>query len=60
MHSTVTNLVICRLNSITSIKHAEFISVLKLTIMRTLNNNQLTSTITKTRIYTWNKKRRYR
>jgi len=28
--------------------------------MRTLNNNQLTSTTTETRSYSWNSKRRYR
>lgn len=60
MHSTVTKLYFCRLLSITSIKHAEISSVLKSNIMRTLHNNQLSSTVTETRIYTWNKKRRYR
>ena len=28
--------------------------------MRTLNNNQLTSTSTETKSYSWNSKRRYR
>ncbi|MFT4804671.1 MAG: hypothetical protein ACJAZK_001247 [Psychroserpens sp.] len=60
MHSTVTNLLIHRLVSITSIIYAKLILVLKPISMRTLNRNQITSTITESRIYTWNKKRRYR
>ncbi|SDS42070.1 hypothetical protein SAMN04515667_2139 [Formosa sp. Hel1_31_208] len=55
MHSTVTILLFCRLSSITSI-----INNLNQNIMRTLNSNQLTSTSTETKTYTWNTKRRYR
>ncbi|QIJ90240.1 hypothetical protein C7H62_2432 [Mesoflavibacter sp. HG96] len=32
----------------------------KTLIMRTLNNNQLSSTLEGTRSYTWNSKRRFR
>ena len=51
IHSTVTNSISCRLSNIT---------IKKQTIMRTLNNNQLTGTLTETKSNQWNTKRRYR
>jgi hypothetical protein len=51
MHSTVTNLIYCRLSNIT---------IKKQTIMRTLNNNQITGTLTESKGNQWNSKRRYR
>ena len=51
IHSTVTFLVYGRLSSINQ---------LKTIIMRTLNNNQLTGTLTGTKSNQWNKKRRFR
>jgi len=38
----------------------EIIQNLKLTTMRTLNNNQITEKVSTTKGYTWNLKRRYR
>ncbi len=51
IHSTVTFYIYSRLSSINQ---------LKITIMRTLNNNQLSGTLTVTKSYQWNNKRRYR
>ena len=49
--STVTLLVSLRLLDVNQIK---------LYIMRTLNNNQITEKVSTTKGYTWNLKRRYR
>lgn len=51
IHSTVTKLNYARLSNIT---------IKKQTIMRTLNNNQLSATLTETKSSQWNSKRRYR
>ena len=51
MHSTVTFYIYGRLSSINQ---------LKTSIMRTLNNNQLSGTLSKTKSYNWNSKRRFR
>ncbi len=51
LHSTVTNYIIRRLLSITN---------QKLEIMRTLNTNQLKGTLSSTKSFNWNSKRRYR
>ena len=52
IHSTVTKVKFCRLYSINSIK--------KRKTMRTLNTNQLSSTLPNSKSYSWNSKRRYR
>jgi len=51
LHSTVTFLIHSRLLDVNQIK---------LYIMRTLNNNQITEKVSTTKGYTWNLKRRYR
>ena len=54
MHSTVTNNIFDRLNSI------NILLIKKQTIMRTLNNNHLSGTLSGTKSSKWNSKRRYR
>lgn len=51
IHSTVTKFIHCRLSSINQLKNKT---------MRTLNTNQLTDTLSKTKSHNWNSKRRYR
>jgi len=51
MQSTVTILFLCRLLGVDQLKQ---------NIMRTLNNNQLSSKSTESKSYTWNSKRRFR
>ncbi|WP_338733915.1 hypothetical protein [Mangrovimonas cancribranchiae] len=52
MHSTVTILDFGRLLGVNQSKNTF--------IMRTLNNNQISGTLSNTKSYTWNTKRRYR
>jgi len=52
LHSTVTKLILYRLSSINQLKNEK--------IMRTLNSNQLSETLSNTKSNTWNSKRRYR
>ena len=54
MQSTVTFLFLSRLSNIT-IKQK-----IKTTIMRTLNNNQITQKLSTTKTFTWNAKRRFK
>ena len=51
MQSTVTILFLCRLLGVDQLKQ---------NIMRTLNNNQISSKSTESKSYTWNSKRRFR
>ena len=60
MHSTVTKLKLSRLSSITIKKQQLLLINQTLSIMRTLNNNQITSKSPNSNSYNWNSKRRFR
>jgi len=60
MHSTVTKLKLRRLSSITIKKQQLLLINQTLSIMRTLNNNQITSKSPNSKSYNWNTKRRFR
>ncbi len=68
IHSTVTKLIFDRLSSINNQQWGFGYALTPIinssikirTVMRTLNSNQLSSTLSHTKSYTWNSKRRYR